>query len=297
MKRRPVRYTLLLARSGGGSRALSLPGWVLLLLLGLLLAWTGVNLYLWQRTSELRSLKLQVQALSQAVRQLNLALEAARTENRTLEKEAEKAKEELSALRKAIEELRKRAGLPPLKATPIRYAPGGQGGGALGAWAEVQVGVLDLRNQLRELTPALERTLELEASLPRGFPLRWHQGFTSFFGMRRNPFGPGWEFHDGVDLDAPFGAPVYATGAGVVRQAGWMGPYGLAVLVEHLEGYATLYAHLSRIAVRVGERVERGQLVGYVGSTGRSTGPHLHYGIYRYGRPLNPLPYLQGSLR
>ncbi len=262
MKRRPVRYTLLLARSGGGSRALSLPGWALLLLLALLGLWTGANLYFWQKSREAWALEARLQALSQEARRLSLALEAERAKNGALTEEARRTQKELEALKKAIEELRRRAG------------------------------VLDLQRQLKEVAPALERTLEVEQSLPRGLPLRGYEGITSFFGMRKNPFGPGYEFHDGLDFAAPYGAPVYATGSGVVARTGWMGAYGLAVLLDHAEGYQTLYGHLSRLAVRPGQRVERGQVLGYVGSTGRSTGPHLHYGVYRYGAPVDPRPYL-----
>ncbi|WP_038040429.1 peptidoglycan DD-metalloendopeptidase family protein [Thermus tengchongensis] len=297
MKRRPVRYTLLLARSGGGSRALSLPGWALLLLLALLGLWTGANLYFWQRSREARALEVRLQALSQEARRLSLALEAERAKNGALTEEARRTQKELEALKKSIEELRRRAGLPPLNVLPVRYQEGGKGGAsspgeALALWGEVRAGVLDLQRQLKEVAPALERTLEVEQSLPRGLPLRGYEGITSFFGMRKNPFGPGYEFHDGLDFAAPYGAPVYATGSGVVARTGWMGAYGLAVLLDHAEGYQTLYGHLFRLAVRPGQRVERGQVLGYVGSTGRSTGPHLHYGVYRYGAPVDPRPYL-----
>lgn len=290
-----VRYTLLLTRTGGGSRVLSFPAWALLLLLGLLLAWTGLNLYLWHRTKALRDLQAGLRVQGETVRRLSLALEAERAQNRALQEEARKALEELENLKKALDELRRRAGLSPINATPVRYetpGPGGQGGGALALWEAVGVEVLDLRNQLREVTPALERTLELEAGLPQGLPLRTGGGITSYFGMRKNPFGPGYEFHDGVDFSAPYGAPVYATAYGTVAQVGWMGPYGLAVLLDHPGGYRTLYGHLSRILAQPGARVERGEVVGYVGSTGRSTGPHLHYSVYRYGTPLDPLAYL-----
>lgn len=300
MKRRPTRYTLLLAKSGGGSRALSLPGWTLLLLLALLGLWTGANLYFWQKSREARALEARLQALSQEARRLSLALEAERAKNGTLAEEARRTQKELEELRKAIEELRRRAGLSPLNAIPVRYQEGGRGGGtggALGAWAEVRAEVLDLKNQLREVAPALERTLEVERSLPRGLPLGGYQGITSFFGVRKNPFGPGYEFHDGLDLAAPYGAPIYATGSGVVARAGWMGIYGLAVLLDHAEGYQSLYGHLSRVLVRPGQRVERGQVLGYVGSTGRSTGPHLHYAVYRYGTPLDPRSFLTWASR
>jgi murein DD-endopeptidase MepM/ murein hydrolase activator NlpD len=292
MKRRPARYTLLLTRSGGGSRALSLPGWVLALFLAFLALWSGANLYLWHRAREVRALEARIQALSQEARRLSLALEAERAKNGALSQEAKRTQKELEELRRAIEELRRRAGLSPINALPVRYQEGGQGGGAMEAWAEVRAAVLDLRNQVQELTPALERALEIERSLPAGLPLRGYEGVTSFFGVRKNPFGWGMEFHDGLDFAAPYGTPVHATGSGVVVRVGWMGPYGLAVLLDHAEGYQTLYGHLSRLLVRPGERVERGQVLGYVGSTGRSTGPHLHYSVYRRGVAVDPRPYL-----
>ncbi|WP_337844543.1 peptidoglycan DD-metalloendopeptidase family protein [Thermus sp.] len=294
MKRRPWRYTLLLARSGGESRTLVLPGWALLLLLGFLLLWSGANLYLWHRSREVRALEQEVRTLAQEARRLSLALEAERAEKGALLEEAKRTKKGLEELKKALEELRRRAGLSPLNATPVRYQEGPKGGGVSMEWTALWAEVLDLKAQLSEVVPALERTLEVEKSLPLGLPLSGYMGITSSFGVRRNPFGRGMEFHDGLDFAAPYGTPVRATGAGVVARVGWMGVYGLAVLLDHAEGYQTLYGHLSRVAVRPGERVERGQLLGYVGSTGRSTGSHLHYSVYRHGAPLDPRPFLQG---
>ncbi|GAA6734912.1 M23 family metallopeptidase [Thermus oshimai] len=296
MKRRPLRYTLLLTRSGGESRTLVLPGWALLLLLGFLLLWSGANLYLWHRSQAVWALEREVRTLAQEARRLSLALEAERAEKGALLEEAKRTKKDLEELKKALEELRRRAGLSPLNATPVRYQEGPKGGGVPLDWTGLRAEVLDLKAQLSEVAPALERTLEVERSLPLGLPLSGYGGVTSYFGMRRNPFGRGVEFHDGLDLSAPYGAPVRATGAGVVARVGWMGAYGLAVLLDHAEGYQTLYGHLSRVAVRPGERVERGQLLGYVGSTGRSTGPHLHYSVYRHGTPLDPRPFLWGLL-
>ena len=223
-----------------------------------------------------------------------MALEAERAKNGALSEEARRTKKELEEIKKAIEELRRRAGLSPINALPVRYQEGAKGGGAMAAWTEVEATLLDLKAQLAELTPALERTLEVEQSLPLGLPLRGYREVTSFFGVRKNPFGPGVEFHDGLDFSAPYGAPVYATGGGVVARVGWMGAYGLAVVVDHAQGYQTLYGHLSRAAVRPGQRVARGELLGFVGSTGRSTGPHLHYSVYRQGEAVDPRPYLVG---
>lgn len=110
--------------------------------------------------------------------------------------------------------------------------------------------------------------------------------------VRNIPFGKGYEFHTGIDIDAAFGTPVVATADGVVKAAGYYGDYGNMVLIEHASGYATLYAHLSEIKVKVGERVKAGEVLGKVGSTGRSTGPHLHYEILYQGKHKNPMDYL-----
>jgi murein DD-endopeptidase MepM/ murein hydrolase activator NlpD len=146
--------------------------------------------------------------------------------------------------------------------------------------------------KLSEISPALKETLRREAAIPSGYPIRGQTRISSFFGYRRNPFGWGFEFHNGVDFPASYGTPVQVTGAGVVVEAGWKGPYGLTVVVDHGYGYRTLYGHLSSIAVRVGQRLERGDRVGLVGSTGRSTGPHLHYSVFRNGGEVNPDRYL-----
>jgi murein DD-endopeptidase MepM/ murein hydrolase activator NlpD len=115
----------------------------------------------------------------------------------------------------------------------------------------------------------------------------------SGFGWRVDPFGEGWRYHLGVDVAAPEGAPVASRADGVVVHADWMGAYGLTVVVDHGFGYQTLYAHLRRSLVRAGQRVRAGQVVGEVGSTGRSTGPHLHFEVRYQGLPVDPLPYLQ----
>ncbi len=95
--------------------------------------------------------------------------------------------------------------------------------------------------------------------------------------------------HSGVDLAAPAGSPVYATASGVVSFANWNGGYGQLVVVDHGNQIQTRFAHLSRLLVAPGQRVSKGQVVGLVGSTGRSTGPHLHYEIRQAGRAVNPL--------
>jgi murein DD-endopeptidase MepM/ murein hydrolase activator NlpD len=112
-------------------------------------------------------------------------------------------------------------------------------------------------------------------------------------GVRSNPFGgSSLEFHKGQDISAPTGTPINATADGVVVKAGWMRGYGNGIYIDHGNGITTRYGHLSRIDVVEGQPVRQGQHLGLVGSTGRSTGPHLHYEVRINGEPTSPLPYL-----
>ncbi|HKG81170.1 MAG TPA: M23 family metallopeptidase, partial [Pyrinomonadaceae bacterium] len=113
------------------------------------------------------------------------------------------------------------------------------------------------------------------------------------FGGRRNPFGgSGYEFHSGQDIEAPWGAAVVAGASGSVSFVGWQNGYGQLVILNHGGGLTTRYGHLSHIDVELGQVVSRAQLLGKVGSTGRSTGPHLHYEVRINDQPVNPLQYL-----
>ena len=112
---------------------------------------------------------------------------------------------------------------------------------------------------------------------------------TSGFGMRRHPILGYSRLHAGIDFGAAYGSPIYAVSDGTVVFAGWHGGHGNFVKLEHGGGFGTGYGHMSRIAVAPGARVHAGQVIGYVGSTGVSTGPHLHYELYRGGAPVNPM--------
>jgi len=118
----------------------------------------------------------------------------------------------------------------------------------------------------------------------------------SGFGGRSNPFGGGgYEFHSGQDIEAAWGASVVAGAKGQVSFVGWQNGYGQLVVIDHGGGLTTRYGHLSHIDVTQGESVARGQFIGRVGSTGRSTGPHLHYEVRINEDPVNPLQYLLTS--
>jgi murein DD-endopeptidase MepM/ murein hydrolase activator NlpD len=126
---------------------------------------------------------------------------------------------------------------------------------------------------------------------PLGFPFAGT--ITSRFGTRENPFdGSGTETHKGLDIRAPMGAPVKAMAKGEVEFAGLRGGFGNCIMLKHGNGFETLYGHLSRILVNVGQQIEIGQQIGLVGSTGRSTGPHLHYEIHKNGAKINPESFL-----
>ena len=120
--------------------------------------------------------------------------------------------------------------------------------------------------------------------------------FTSGYGVRSDPFRGAAAMHAGIDLAGPVGTPIYATADGVVSDAGWnSGGYGNLIKIDHGRGIETRYAHLSSINIREGQSVKRGQMIGRMGSTGRSTGSHLHYEVRIDGRAVNPVPFMKAT--
>ena len=120
--------------------------------------------------------------------------------------------------------------------------------------------------------------------------------FTSGYGTRTDPFRGGAARHQGIDLAAPVGTPIYATADGTISEAGYnSGGYGNLIKVDHGRGIETRYGHLSAVLVRPGQRITRGQVIGRMGSTGRSTGSHLHYEVRIDGRAVNPIPFMKSN--
>ncbi len=119
----------------------------------------------------------------------------------------------------------------------------------------------------------------------------------SGFGYRRSPWTGKLELHQGVDIPSALGTPVYAPACGIVIYIGWRGGYGRCLEVNHGGGISTLYAHLSSYNVCLGDRISQNDIIAYMGSTGRSTGSHLHYEVRKNGLPVNPMPYLAGSIK
>jgi len=128
------------------------------------------------------------------------------------------------------------------------------------------------------------------AAIPSIWPA---QGtIASGFGLRISPFGDGNELHPGIDIAYAMGAPVVATADGEVVASGPAGGYGNLVQIDHGNGIATLYGHNSQLAVTVGQQVKKGQIISYAGSTGKSTGPHVHYEVRVNNTPVDPMKYL-----
>lgn len=143
-----------------------------------------------------------------------------------------------------------------------------------------------------EIKDYLSQQRDLYLSTPKGWPVEGH--ITSPFGNRDHPRSGAAEFHTGVDIAADPGRPVRATADGIVSFSGWSGGNGNLVVLEHGFKFSTFYGHNKMVTVKVGQKVKRGDIVGYIGSTGNSTGPHVHYEVWQDGRAINPNRYLEG---
>jgi murein DD-endopeptidase MepM/ murein hydrolase activator NlpD len=267
----PKRCAVLITRAGKPPIQISF--WPLSIGLLFILGWTGILTY------------------------YSYSIEVARSNSRALLEQASYLTKRINSLELEIEVLSRQVGMEKKKAVPNRstYA---QGGISLGLDAEELLDAADEQlNSVDALKgavmPALEELIARRAAAPRGMPLLEPVRFSSLYGARPSPFGGKREFHTGIDMAVPSGTPIYATAPGVVLAANFAGGYGNRVLMDHGYELTTLYGHLSKIAVKPGAWIERGQLIGYVGSTGRSSGPHLHYGVYSQKKPVDPKPYLE----
>jgi murein DD-endopeptidase MepM/ murein hydrolase activator NlpD len=163
-------------------------------------------------------------------------------------------------------------------------------------------GDIDIENFIGEVQKNVERVDEIKDYLliqkdlylatPKGYPVEGR--ISSPYGKRVNPFGGGRDIHSGIDISAAPGTPVEATADGVVSYSGWNLHSGYLVVIEHGCGFSTAYAHNKRNLVKIGQQVKRGDTIGQVGSSGRSTGPHVHYEVWEKGRRINPNKFVEG---
>ena len=165
-------------------------------------------------------------------------------------------------------------------------------------------GSLDLPDLIEELQNARQEVEEIREylimqkdvyiSTPKGYPVSGYR-LTSSYGRRPDPVDGVTRFHSGVDLACSQGTPILATADGIVSHSGWTAGSGNVVVLEHGLGFSTIYAHNKSNAVKVGQQVRRGDVIGYVGATGRTTGAHVHYEVLKNGKNVNPDPYLAGE--
>lgn len=149
------------------------------------------------------------------------------------------------------------------------------------------------QKELSVLIENVEKRLAYLEAKPNLFPTEGR--ISSPFGYRNNPFGSGRELHTGIDISNWYGTTVTAAGSGVVTYAGYNGGYGKVIVIKHGYGYESIYAHNNKLLVKVGDRVEKGQKISEMGSTGRSTGPHLHFEIRLNSKPINPKTVLNSN--
>lgn len=143
-----------------------------------------------------------------------------------------------------------------------------------------------------EIKKAVKAKEEKEKCMPTRWPITGAE-FSSGFGYRGNPFGGySGEFHDGIDLACASGTPIYSAGKGVVIEAGYDAGYGLVIKIDHGYGYVTTYSHCARLLAETGDKVKAHEQIATVGSTGRTTGPHLHYQLIKNGKVIDPMELL-----
>jgi murein DD-endopeptidase MepM/ murein hydrolase activator NlpD len=253
------------------------------------------------------------------IKQLQASNSALEIENASYRTATGELTGQIQSLEGVVDDLGERAKLDPAAARAMQKLPAAvrsraTGGPAAGSALSNLSSVLstsltspeDTFGALRDLLQGLEsrlnfmrRDVERREQLANATPSIWptRGGLTGFFGGRSDPFTGEPEYHSGLDISAQKGQSVFATADGVVQSAGYTGDYGNLIVVKHEFGLATRYGHLSAYKVKAGDSVKRGDVIGLVGSTGRSTGAHLHYEILVNGQLMNPLQLLTQQTR
>jgi murein DD-endopeptidase MepM/ murein hydrolase activator NlpD len=238
---------------------------------------------------------------------LRSANETLRLENDSYREATGELTEQIASLQTALAQLGEQVELDPATRQAIEQlartrATGGSSNPAVVAATaatktvpEGTFGILrDLLGSLESRLASVRTQVENQQAFGRATPSTWPivGWLTSGFGNRKDPFTGQPDFHTGLDISAQYGTPIRATADGIVESVGYSGNYGNAVVVSHGYGISTRFGHLSRFASRPGQKVKRGEVIGYVGATGRATSSHLHYEILMNGNPINPLRLL-----
>ena len=289
-------HVVIFKEKGGASRSLRLSGWFGWLLCLMFCGLAASNVWLWKYFTQSRLLEGR---LAEA----EYALEARQGQLAGLAEELTAVRDDLQRVQQFDTKLR----VMVKTDVGVNDLPlGGAGEAGLGhiPLHRYELAARKMRAFLKELAQEtrVEEVRQQELMLAmrenRGrlavTPSIWPtEGFvTSRFGYRSSPFTGQSSFHKGLDIAAPTGTPIYAPARGTVTAAGTDGAYGLCVDISHGGGLSTKYGHMSKFVVKSGQKVERGQLIGHVGSAGRVTGPHLHYEVRVNGVPTNPYAYI-----
>ena len=289
------KYQIVIFRDGkSGSRNLFLRGWALIVFFLIICAIIACNVWLWNKWIDDRGLETKLENAQRLVDDQKRQTQSLAEKLNLLSQDVERVKNFDSKLR--------------LMMNMEKDAETGDGTGDFTrAYLPLHRQELAVR-KMQDFIDSLSRTARLEEvrqqdllralrsnrSVLSTTPSIWPvNGFiSSSFGARLSPFGGGGQFHKGLDIGARIGTPIVAPADGTVLKAGVDGAYGIAVDLDHGGGIGTKFAHMQRAAVKPGQWVRRGEILGYVGMTGRATGPHLHYEVRLNGVPVNPMRYI-----
>jgi len=226
------------------------------------------------------SLNNEVKELNNLTKNLQHVKKELETRSNKLEAEIQDKKEKLASMNEHLTEIEKMIGLEPdIESAFSQRAK------------NTREKVIE---RIKEKSITVAQLTVLNHSIPNGVPVKYRR-ITDRYGYRIHPILKKRQFHVGIDLSAPFRTPVYAPADGVVEYAQYKGTYGNFLLLNHPFGFKTAYGHLSKFVAHEGDYVSKGDLIGYVGTTGRSTGPHLHYEVRYLNKWLDPEKFLEWS--
>lgn len=290
------KYDIVILREGkSGSRNLRIAGWLLVLILLFFIALVSLNVWLWQEWLQSRNLESELASAGKVI---------ADQKRQTLS-----LAEKISGLSQDLERMQKfdlkLRLMMNMEKDPAEV--GDNPGDFSRTYLHLHRQELASRKmqdfldrlgeaaQLEEVKQQdLLRALRDNKSILSAMPSIWPvNGFvTSSFGSRNSPFGRGAQFHKGLDISNRVGTPIVSPAEGTVILAGPDGAYGNSVEIDHGGGIVTKYAHMQKTTVKTGQWVKRGEIIGHIGMTGRTTGPHLHYEVRLNGAPVNPMRYI-----
>jgi murein DD-endopeptidase MepM/ murein hydrolase activator NlpD len=295
------KYQIVIFKDKQGScRKFCLRGWTALFILLVIIVLVGTNIYLWRNFQKFRSIEKQLTFSRALVQKQKVQLLTFANKIKNLETDLSRIREFDTKLRVMMNLEPEQVSLNSLGGAPDKGLPAS----AYFPLYRQELLARKMHNFLdqlstearleeikqQELIETIRSRKDILAATPSIWPtLGW---ITSEFGYRISPFTGRREFHKGLDISGPVGTPIYAPADGKVVFTGKDGGYGITLVIDHGLGITSRYAHLSRYVVKKNQRVTRGEIIAYMGNTGRSTGPHLHYEVRLNGVPVNPLRYI-----